>query len=506
MEKFKRVLFMSVFVISLVTSSCSCEKHKNYIPADSKVLGKIDFKEFFKQSGADKDKLMQDLEDYLGDEASIEDMGLDLSVPMYIFGHGKGVDLSFGVVAKVDDREKVKDWFDDKEIEIETEEKKDDFEYAVNGTSAIGVNDDALVILFVASGGESEAKREIKKVMRKDFDGDIDDNKLMEKMKENKSFACLYADMSILPSEALDVLTSQKPELKESLNDLAEMTIGIDARFQEGICDFESWAESDKKDVQAKIDKMKSAYRKVDSKGIQTIPADALLGFVANIDGPKISDILKSVIDDNTFGQLGDIGNYVGEFLNIVKDIDGNLAGYLEMDENPYPEMMFAVESKNSTSGDIVRILREIEESNSSYNNSYNNYDSYDSNPNDSYDSDYTGDSIPRNDYDSRYNSPSRIHETSDGYRINNTWFGNKNGALYITNNESLISSAFEKADKQVSSSLSSLMQERKATFFVNIKKAKEKAKDMQDKDAKKIMNAFAEIIDKVDYITFSMK
>ena len=66
MGKIKRLSFLLAVVVALVMFSSCSEKHKKYIPADSKVVGKIDVKAFFDQTGADHEKLMADMEEYLG--------------------------------------------------------------------------------------------------------------------------------------------------------------------------------------------------------------------------------------------------------------------------------------------------------------------------------------------------------------------------------------------------------------------------------------------------------
>ena len=57
------------------------------------------------KTGADRNKLMEDMEEYLGkDVEKIKEMGLDVKDPIYIFGRGKGTNYTFGAVAKVDDK------------------------------------------------------------------------------------------------------------------------------------------------------------------------------------------------------------------------------------------------------------------------------------------------------------------------------------------------------------------------------------------------------------------
>ena len=105
----KRILFLSAIVIAMLMASCSSDGYKSYIPGDSKIIGKIDLKQFFAQTGVNQEKLMNDLASELGDDANaIKDTGIDFSEPIYIFGSGKGTTINFGVIAKVEDQEKFK--------------------------------------------------------------------------------------------------------------------------------------------------------------------------------------------------------------------------------------------------------------------------------------------------------------------------------------------------------------------------------------------------------------
>ncbi|MBP5687614.1 MAG: DUF4836 family protein [Muribaculaceae bacterium] len=326
MEKIKRLVFLSAIVVALVMFTSCSEKHKKYIPADSKVVGKIDVKAFIDQTDVDADKLMEDIEEYLGeDAASIKEMGIDVKDPIYIFGRGKGSNFTFGAVAKVDDQEKVKAWFEDN-AKLEIDKEGDGFDYFAEGNSAIAVNGDALVIILATAG---DAKKEIKKIMGQEYEGDLGDNNLFEKVCDSKSFACLYADLSIIPKEVMEMAENQAPQLKETLGDMRKMILGIDGTCSDGICDFEYWADSEDVDVKEKIDNMKEMLREIDEKAVETIPEDALAGIAANIDGPKCSKFINTTLKDvDLFDQIpSEFREIYDAYLKIIGDIDGNFAG-----------------------------------------------------------------------------------------------------------------------------------------------------------------------------------
>lgn len=510
MEKIKRLAFLLAFVIALVSFSSCSQKHKGYVPADSKIVGKIDLKAFFKQTGADMDKLLSDMEDNLGDDVEkIKDMGLDVKDPIYIFGRGKGANYTFGAVAKVDDKDKVKAWFEDN-AKVEIDKEGDGFEYFAEGNTGIGLNGDALVMI-VSSG--DDAKKEIKKIMGKEYDGDLGDNELFGKVEDAGSFACLYADLSIISEDIAKMLERQAPQLKDQLEDIRKMVVGIDGNCSDGICDFSYWGESADEKVQKKIDDSMATLKEIGEKAILAVPEDAIGGLVANVDGPKLSKhIDKSLKEAKLLDELPPEFNVLyNKFLALLGDVNGNFAGYFVAPM----DLMIAIESKDNTADKVAELFNSLEDQFNSYADSQRLDETLSYEPaqfDDEEIDDAAVDDYENYDFNSDFDSSSTftIEKTADGYcgvDENGTkfWFGNKNGALFFTTNESLIPSALKKADKPVPSELVSFATSRKFMYFFNLGKVKDFSSAM-DKDVKKAFNAFDEIISKINYITFSMK
>lgn len=510
MEKIKRLAFLLAFVIALVSFSSCSQKHKGYVPADSKIVGKIDLKAFFKQTGADMDKLLSDMEDNLGDDVEkIKDMGLDVKDPIYIFGRGKGANYTFGAVAKVDDKDKVKAWFEDN-AKVEIDKEGDGFEYFAEGNTGIGLNGDALVMI-VSSG--DDAKKEIKKIMGKEYDGDLGDNELFGKVEDAGSFACLYADLSIISEDIAKMLERQAPQLKDQLEDIRKMVVGIDGNCSDGICDFSYWGESADEKVQKKIDDSMATLKEIGEKAILAVPEDAIGGLVANVDGPKLSKhIDKSLKEAKLLDELPPEFNVLyNKFLALLGDVNGNFAGYFVAPM----DLMIAIESKDNTADKVAELFNSLEDQFNSYADSQRLDETLSYEPaqfDDEEIDDAAVDDYENYDFNSDFDSSSTftIEKTADGYcgvDENGTkfWFGNKNGALFFTTNESLIPSALKKADKPVPSELVSFATSLKFMYFFNLGKVKDFSSAM-DKDVKKAFNAFDEIISKINYITFSMK
>ena len=481
MGKFKKVLFMVAIVAALVMSSCS-GKHKNYIPGDSKVVGKLDLKEFFIQSGIDREKLMADIADAFGDDAGIEDCGLDLAEPVYFFANTKGNNTSGGAIIKVDDAKKAKDWISDK-MKKDLDDKEDNYEYYAESDFAAGINDDVLVFVFV-DGNKSKAKNELRKVINQESDVDLGDNEVFQKMENSEGFACVYADMSIIPAE---VTASNK-----TASDVRKMTMGVDASYKDGICDIECQVTSDDEKIQKKIDKGRSMFKNISAKAAEMLPKDSPFGVLLNAKGSNYAELIKDFVND--MGQR--LTPEIKAVIDVINKIDGDIVYYCaDVDALPLPrsygsemgQMCLIVESDDFTN-DIVDLLSD------SNNDNYNEDDSALA-----YEDEYGyGDSYS-------YSSGPSLEETANGYCIDNSaWFGYSNGAMWFTTKDKKIV-PFEKADDPVPSFFTDFVKDHCFVLYVNLASVKSLKSQLGSKE-KRQLNAFSEFFDKTKFITLSMK
>ena len=478
MKNFKKVLFMLAVVIALVMSSCSSHTHKQYIPGDSKAVGKIDLKEFFKQSNIDHEKLFKDIADAFGDSVSFDNSGLDLSEPMYMFANGKGIKLNMGMIVKVDDRKKAKAWVNDK-FKIDINKENDGFEYSAMNTLAVGINDDVLVLLNVIEGDETDAKKALREVMNKDSKVDIDDNELFKKMDDTESFACLYTDMSIIPEEIMSA-SGLNDNVKSRVDDFRKTILGIDATFNDGICDFELWAKSNNENVQKKIDEMKESFKNVSEKAALIMPDDAPFGFAINFNGKKYAEYLEKLLKEIGIYEFPTAQSLVG----FLSKINGNMVGFGDTSMVPNP---IGVSTMINTGNGYIK-----------YNgNMYCLIEGEDL-------TNEIADFIGGND-----GSVSFV-KSDDGYNYNNEfWFGYKDGAMWFTAQQEMAGKTFEKAKNPISANLVSFIKDHCFVQYTNMKVIKKhidiSMQGVSAKDKKKVY-AFSEFYDKTQYITISVK
>lgn len=484
MRNLKNALFMMAIVFALVMSSCSSHSHKQYIPGDSKVVGKLDLKEFFKQSEVDRDKLIKDLNDAYGNKVSLEDCGLDLSEPIYFFARTQGMKISGGSIIKINDKKKVKAWLDN-QMKVDLNKEDNGFDYSVKHGQAFGLNDDVLVIAYV-DGDESDAKKDLRKIMNKESSGDLDDNQLFNKMDDSEAFACLYADMSIIPAEALSA-SGLSDEMKSNLSNFRKLNIGVDATYTDGICNFESWSSSDDEKVQGKIDDVKKSFNKISDKAVEMLPDDSFYGFAMNLNGADYSKFIKDIIKDLGGMIPFDLQNIV----DLVAKIKGDIVYYSE-DYNPRllvgesaGKMLFVAEGE-----DISKQVVEL----------YGGLSDGKENKALAADDEEIDDFSDYNFYPAH-----TLKETSNGYCYNDElWFGYAENAMWFTSENKEVKSPFAKADKPISSNLADFMKDHYFVMFINMDKLK-KSSIKSDSD-KKVFDAYAEIINKTEYITFSIK
>ena len=432
----KRILFFSAIVIALLMSSCSSDDYKSYIPGGSKMIGKIDLQQFVAQTGVDQEKLKKDCMEQLGEDMkSVEDMGIDLTVPIYFFADGKGVNYSFGFIAKTEDAAKFKKWFESQAKDNKLVDESG-FSYFAEDEAGVAVNDDVVILFSSTDRDKAVLKRNISKIMNKEGDEKpIAENALFNTVEGNASFASFYIDMSIIPSE---IMQSSVVGSSMSFEDMKKMVIGIDSEAKNGICDFLISAKSDDKAVQGKIDKMVKAFGKISDKALDTFSADDMAGFAMNTDGAQIIEMLKEAAGDND-----DMKQMIDMFSDALNKIRGNVLARFDG-----AQYLVAAEGQNATS-ELNSLMGQMG--------------------------------------DAPFN------------------WGYNNGFMLFTPREVTIENPLQPASNKISSDLTNLMKNRREVIFVNVDKLSGFTSQL-DGDAKKASIAFAEVLDKVKFITISYK
>ena len=193
-------------VIAVIMSSCSNEDYKSYVPADSKMVGKIDLKEFFVQTGVDQEKFFKDIVEQYGDDvADFKNSGLDLTSPLYIFARNSGSEIVYGIVAKVADRAMAENYY--AKSSKKTLKKAADYSYDVDAAASVAINDEAMLVVGKSNRDKDSMEKTLTRIMSKDFNGNLGENRIFAQADGSSSFASSFS-CSLLASETVDLMVT----------------------------------------------------------------------------------------------------------------------------------------------------------------------------------------------------------------------------------------------------------------------------------------------------------
>ena len=455
----KKLLFLSAILFAVIMSSCSEGGYKDYVPADSKVVAKLDFKEFIAQTGIDQDKLFKDIVEQYGDDvADFKNSGLDLTSPFYIFARNSGSEIVYGMVAKVADRAMAEKFYtkgSKKELKAGGE-----YSFDVESAMAVAINDDVMMVVGKSNGDKNSMETTLNRIMKKDFEGSLADNKVFAKADGSASFASLCADMSIIPDEAISEAGSKAGMSAKDFEELRSVVVNLEGTATDGVCDFICSAQSDNEKMQERIEKSRKAFGKISEKAFSSFSSGDMFGFAMNTDGAQLAELIKDAIDRSSNDQMkAMLSGVIEQVSSILSKIRGNVIGVM----NSPQDFIIKCEGKNITN-DIVEAIN-----------------------------------------GSGMGGAFGLTSTSNGYSIGGqAWFGYEDGNFYITGNENTAAQPSKVLGGPAPTSLTNLMKSRKAVIYGNVAKLKDlaAASGTNSRDLK----AFDAVYDKVKFVTLSYK
>ncbi|MBR5086179.1 MAG: DUF4836 family protein [Muribaculaceae bacterium] len=429
--------------------------YQAYIPADSKIVGKFDLKQFISQTGIDQDKLFKDIVDDIGDDfGDMKKCGLDLSSPVYLFARKNGQEFIFGLVGGVDNRGDAETFLSkDKDLNFE---KGSPYSYSCQSDNAIAVNDEAFVLLSSTASDKDAIKADLDRVMNKMIDGKIGDNFIFKQADASKSFASLYADLSIIPEEMLNEAKQGLNYDSEYLNYIREMVVGLDGTAHDGVVDIKTSVKSDNSSVQEKINKSLKPFGAISGQVKEAFSADDMMGLAFIADGSQLSGIINEIVSKINAGELRDktTRQIVDKIISYVGQIKGNVTFSMK-DEDNY---MLLAEGKDF-SGDMANYAKQL--------------------------------------------SSSSVSSTGNGYCLmNEFWFGYQGNKFYLTPNKDRASQPLTVMGNQAPTALFETMNDSRVLCFFNMKMIMEMSGASSNPDAK----PFKEVLDKINYVTISYK
>ncbi len=458
----KKLLFLSAIIVAFVFSSCSSGGYKSYVPADSKLVAKIDLKGLLTQIGVDQEKFMNDLLKMAGKDAKdLQNLGIDPTAPIYIFGKNKGNDLVFGAVAKVTNREMAEQTFT-KESNIQLQ-KGDGYSFLDAGESSFAINDDALVITFNSSSDKNATKSNLMSIMKQETEGEANPNNLFAQADGNNSFASLYLDMSIIPDQLFNQAKAQGALTDEDIKAYRSMVMGLNGSASDGVCDFlYSVSASDPK-AQETIAKAKKAYGFISDKVMNSFTADDMFGLAMNVNGKQLMNLIKESLSKMSSNpQMGQVAGIINQVSAILSKIEGNIVCSFNSPE----DFTVKAEGKNITN-DIVNFMNT-----------------------------------------NQMSGMMQLKNTGNGYSINAQmplYFGYEGNNFYVTSNQGKAAQPSQLMGTPAPEALTKLMKDRKMVIFANTSQLPMYAAMFAGEDPGQ-QSLIKTITDKIKYVTFSYK
>lgn len=362
----KKLVYLGILAVLALMVSCSdSNNYRNVVPQSAKVIMRMDGQAFLSQTGIDKDKFTQDCKDIFSDELEALDFeecdGINHDKPVYGFVDESVLSCgSAGLVACVSDRAAL-----ESSLEKIDELEKDDVEgitvysFKQFNEVLIGVSDEAILVLGPAYDDAKKLRKQLVAMLKGEVkDNDPMDNPLFKRAEESGSFLALYADLSVVPDAAWNMLRqnagNSTPMGEKAIDNIQTMTYGIDFTAGEKIINANVWATSSDEEVQKMIDDQKKYVRKVDDASLGLFADKSLFGFAANINGEELVNFLDTQMDEMR-EQMGEMAPMLDNIMAIIKTVNGNVL--FAFDNPETSECGFVAR----TNGDINAISSSLE-------------------------------------------------------------------------------------------------------------------------------------------------
>lgn len=485
------------------------DRYCNVIPKNTIMLTRLNAKELLYDKGMSLNDI-KDLADKMkidGDE--MEEMGIDLSRSIYAFVSEK---KDVGIVAKVSDAEKLKQYLDDNGKDLVGDDvkfKESDgiiIAKSKDGYGRIIAFDNSKVLMLTGEGDQSDVIRRAKKLMIQDTDNSILDSPLYTEILDSKKGAALNIDLSKLPDEVYDEMESElnkngmekyAKKAKKAFKDYHYL-FTFDTDGDKAILAFDVISQDEK--AQKNLEKASAINGAIGSKLLDYCHQTPLLWGCININGSKLLKELEDYgIDNLNDIALGDLHINVE---NIIKSAKGDMAFSMDFGEElkKAPSMLFIADlSEDNISPEIRKYastmtgnsyanIAEPQTGRFEYQTMHYSEGSYRESY---YWDDWYGDYFPTTEY-----VPPTLQSVNT-----EAWFGTKSNIFYATNDAKMSelgtsSSAARKYKEQ--------MKGCSVFMMLDIKHLTDYIK--QQGNGNSDVETFANISSKFDNIIFSVK
>lgn len=290
----KSIKFSFIFLFLLVLCSCSKKDYLKVIPADAALVASVNLGALSEKSDFANSALMGMVERMAdGDMGELQEYkdnpmetGIDFTQPMYFFVIQ---DNMYGIVAKVDDKEDVEEFFDvlRKHDVVSRPVEKNGVMCGTMGTMNYAFNDDVLLMI---DGNGASASTLVR--MMKNEDECFMDTEAYGKMNDvDDKDIVVYYNLGYLPEDVQNEF--KKNTLNGQLNmDDVELLSSIDFTEGSAVMKTKWWGKT--ATAQKTIDEMKDCLQKIDGDFLDDLPNDLFVWIGIGTNGEKALERLKS--------------------------------------------------------------------------------------------------------------------------------------------------------------------------------------------------------------------
>lgn len=322
-----RFIFCLGFVATLfAVVSCTSSDYINTIPAGSTAIVRVDMR---KAANA---------ENVLGVD-DIEDCGLNLSSPVYIF---EAPDGNLGITVEVDSKAKVEKWLKSlatKGICQQPVERRDFLFTVLKSSWVVGVDDNAAVIMGPATATmQPELLRTEMRLLQQDEEDGAKNSPLFTKLETMDAPVAFVAQGDALPEALAAPFMLGAPKNATP----SQLTMAAQINAADGnVLEVKGETGSDNPQIDKSLKQALNNYRPIKGKFLSTMADSSALGLFMNVDGKQF---LKLMQQNKMLLQLMSGINTVIDINKIVGCVDGDMAVIVPRHSEANTQLMWGAE------------------------------------------------------------------------------------------------------------------------------------------------------------------
>ena len=274
---------------------------------------------------------------------SFDQIGVDFKQKVYFFETNDG---SFGLCAKIDDRDKVLNTINLMMLKEKSHNKIHEYKdcqfIVINNNWMAGISDDVLLLLGpIINSQYKTSEQRMAKWMDADEEKSIVSKPIYQRLENIDAPVALVTQIKAIPEQFRLPFTIGIPKNSDASQVMLSLTMNIDG----DIVDMQGETFSFNEKVDMSLRDTAKNFRPITEKYIKALENDALAALFLNAEGEKLLEHLRS----NQSGQLILTGiNAMIDIDNILRCVDGDYMLMLSSMQGQQPEMVMGAQLKST--------------------------------------------------------------------------------------------------------------------------------------------------------------